>query len=125
MGRILDLATHPAIYAGRLLAECGHDVIRVEAPAGDHIRRLGPYLGNAPGLERGAYHQFFNAGKRSLTLDLDAADGMEILDRLVATADAVIGSATLLHDPLRWRAANPRLIVTVVDGDEEPELSRY
>ena len=33
MARILDLATHPAIYAGRLLAEAGHDVIRVEHPA--------------------------------------------------------------------------------------------
>jgi crotonobetainyl-CoA:carnitine CoA-transferase CaiB-like acyl-CoA transferase len=126
MARILDLAAHPGIYAGRLLAETGHDVIRVEPPGGDAIRRLGPYLGNEPGLERGAFHQFLNAGKRSLTLDVDAPAGLEVLDRLVATADAVIGSLPLSSDPARWREAHPRLVVVAIDdADDGPELCRY
>src|SRR6266508_1474644 len=124
MARILDLAPHPGIYAGRLLAETGHDVIRVEPPSGDAIRRLGPYLGDDPDLERGAFHQFFNAGKRSLALDLDSPSGIEVLDQLLATADAVIASE-LPRDPAQLREAYPRLVVTVLEGEEEPELCRY
>ena len=70
MARVLDLTRQAAVYATRLLAEQGHEVIRVEAPAGDAVRRLGPFLGDVPDLEDGAYHQFFNAGKRSLALDV-------------------------------------------------------
>jgi len=125
MGRILDLATHPAVYAGRLLAECGHDVIRVEAPGGDAIRREGPYLGDEPGLERGAFHQFFNAGKRSLTLDLASPEGLDVFARLVATADAVVGSLPLPLEPARLRDGHPRLIVVGVAGDDSPELCQY
>jgi len=66
MARILDLTTHAAVYATRLLAEAGHDVVRVEPPDGDALRRLEPVLGDPADLERGAYHQFFNAGKRSV-----------------------------------------------------------
>ncbi len=58
MARIVELAGHPAVYAGRLLAEGGHEVIRVEPPAGDALRRIGPYLGKQPNVEHGAFHQF-------------------------------------------------------------------
>src|SRR3954467_8614421 len=44
MARIVDLTTASAAYGPRLLAEAGHDVVRVEAPAGDALRRLGPFL---------------------------------------------------------------------------------
>jgi crotonobetainyl-CoA:carnitine CoA-transferase CaiB-like acyl-CoA transferase len=125
VGRILDLATHPAIYAGRLLAESGHEVIRVESPSGDEIRRLGPCLGETRDLEHGAYHQFFNAGKRSLSLDLERPEGVEILGRLASTADVVIGSQSLPVDIAQLRAEHRELIVTVIVGEEEPELCRY
>ena len=46
MARVLDLTRQAAVYATRLLAEQGHEVIRVEAPAGDAVRRLGPFLGD-------------------------------------------------------------------------------
>jgi formyl-CoA transferase len=72
---VLDLTRLPAVYATRLLAEQGYHVIRVEAPSGDDVRRLGPFLGESPDLEGGAYHQFFNSGKRSLALDTTGPDG--------------------------------------------------
>src|SRR6476661_5077979 len=61
MARILDLAPHVAIYAGRMLAEAGHEVIRVEHPTGDEIRRLAAsadaVIGDLPpGLEPEAFH---------------------------------------------------------------------
>src|SRR5437870_9587040 len=125
MARVLDLTRHSAIYAGRLLAESGHDVIRVEDPAGDSIRRLGPYLGGAPHLEHGAYHLFFNAGKRSLALNPVAAEGRDVLTRLLERADVVIAGAPLPLDEAAIRAINPHLVLTIVEGDERPELCAY
>ncbi len=78
MSRVIDLAGHSAVYATRLLAESGHDVVRVEPPQGDDLRRLGPFLGDQIDLEHGAYHQFLNAGKRSLTLDLKSSSGRQV-----------------------------------------------
>ena len=63
MSRVIDLAGHSAVYATRLLAETGHDVVRIEPREGDDLRRLGPLLGPKFDLEQGAYHQFLNAGK--------------------------------------------------------------
>ena len=125
MARVLDLAPHAAIYAGRLLAEAGHDVIRVEHPAGDEIRRLAPYLGGKPDFESGAYHQFFNAGKRSFTLDTSTAEGIDVFRRLAATADAIIGDLPSPIDPEAFRAEHPRLILGLLRSDEDPEICLY
>jgi crotonobetainyl-CoA:carnitine CoA-transferase CaiB-like acyl-CoA transferase len=125
MARILDLAPHSAIYAGRMLAEAGHDVIRVEDPAGDEIRRLGPYLGGQPDLELGSYHQFFNSGKRSFTLDPSTPDGVEVFLRLAATADAVIGDLPSGLDPEAFHAEQPRVVLALLANHEIPEICQY
>jgi crotonobetainyl-CoA:carnitine CoA-transferase CaiB-like acyl-CoA transferase len=95
LGRVLDLSRQAGVYATRLLAEQGHDVIRIESPHGDAVRRQGPFLGGAPDLEDGAYHQFFNAGKRSLALDVTTAAGREAFARLARTADTIVASLPL------------------------------
>lgn len=121
MARIIDLTQHSGAYAARLLAETGHDVIRIEPPAGDALRRLGPYLGGKPGMETGAYHQFLNAGKRSLALNLQSPAGRKIFLALVASADGVIANLPLPVDQAELLAARPSLVlVTIEDG--EPEL---
>lgn len=124
MARILDLTTHAAVYATRLLAEAGHDVIRIEPPAGDALRRLPPFLGDPPDLERGAYHQFLNAGKRSLALDTSADSGRATLLALGRTADAVVATLPLPVAEAALLEANPRLVLTTVE-DEDPELCAY
>jgi CoA:oxalate CoA-transferase len=124
MARILDLTTHAAVYATRLLAEAGHDVIRVEPPEGDALRRLEPFLGDTPDLEHGAYHQLFNAGKRSLALDTASPAGRQTLLALSRTADAVVGTLPLPVDEVQLLQANPRLVLTTVE-DEDPELCAY
>lgn len=125
MARILDLAPHAAIYAGRLLAEAGHDVIRVEHPAGDAIRRLPPYLGEKPHIEHGAYHQFFNAGKRSFALDTTTPDGLAVFRRLAASAHAIIGDLPAPLEPGALLAEYPRLVIGVLSNYEVPEICQY
>lgn len=121
MARVVDLTTCSGAYGSRLLAEAGHDVVRVEDPAGDALRRLGPFLGDEPDVERGAFHQFLNAGKRSLTLNLATADGRAVLLALVERADALVATLPLPVDEVELRRRNPRLVLTKVE-DAAPEL---
>lgn len=88
--RVIDLAGESGVFAGRMLAELGADVIRVEPPGGDGIRRRPPFL-HAPahpgGVRESLHHLHFNAGKRGITLNGHAPRGIEVLRRLAAAAD--------------------------------------
>ncbi len=114
--RVLDLADRSGALAGRILADLGAEVILVEPPAGNPIRRSSPFLDDQPGAERSLAHQYLNANKRSVVVDLATADGAETFRRLVATAQVVIDTEQpgrldglrLGHDALR--SVNPGLI---------------
>ncbi|MBP6797456.1 MAG: CoA transferase [Luteimonas sp.] len=77
-------------YGSMHLADLGAEVIKIESPpGGDVSRATGPYfLGEGDSL----FFQTFNLNKRSLRLDLKAAEGREVFDRLVATSDAVLNN---------------------------------
>src|SRR5579875_890057 len=96
MARVLDLTTIVGAYGTRVLAELGHDVLRIEDRGGDALRRSEPLLGTR-NLESSAFHQFLNAGKRSVALDLASDDGKRILRALVAQADAVVARYVCRH----------------------------
>lgn len=125
MARVLDLTGPSGVYATRLLAEMGHEVIRIESPAGDAVRRQGPFLGGDFDLEDGAYHRFFNAGKRSVALDVATGAGRDALLRLAAGADAIVAAAPLPVDEAELRARHPNLVLVVIAGDDLPELCLY
>ena len=55
---------------GRLLADMGADVIKIEPPGGDDARRIGPFVDDLPHRDRSLFFWFYNLNKRSLTLDL-------------------------------------------------------
>ena len=88
--RVLDLTGEEGAYATKLLADLGADVIRVEPPAGDPLRRRGPFVHDIPGPERGLLHLFLNTSKRGITLNLESADGRDLFRRLVETADVLV-----------------------------------
>lgn len=89
--RVVDLSAGIAgPYLSKLFADAGADVIKVEAPAGDPIRRWSASGTPIAAGADGPLFQFLNASKRSVVLDLhDPADRARVLD-LVATADLVI-----------------------------------
>jgi len=90
--RILDLTDHKGVYCGKVLADLGADVIKVEKPGGDATRNMGPFYKDVPHPERSLYWWAYNTNKRGITLDIETADGKEIFRRLVKTADAVVES---------------------------------
>lgn len=118
--RVLDLTTEPAWLTGRLLADLGADVIKVEPPGGDPGRHRGPFFHDEIDPEKSLRWWFQNRGKRGITLDLDHEDGRAILRRLVAGADAVIESFAPGWADERGigyaslSAINPRIVYTAV-----------
>jgi crotonobetainyl-CoA:carnitine CoA-transferase CaiB-like acyl-CoA transferase len=124
MARILDLTGPAGAYGTRLLAELGHDVVRIESPNGDSLRALHPRIGGAAGFETSAFHQFMNAGKRSVALELGTEKGRNVLLALAAKADAVVASSSHNVDMAALTAANPSLIVVRLD-DTLPELVAF
>ena len=115
--RVLDLSNYRGQLCGRLLADMGADVIKVEPPGGDEARRIGPFADDLPHRDRSLFFWFYNLNKRSLTLDLRHPRGIELLLQLARGADLVIESfapGTMSSMGLGWEAlhaANPALIL--------------
>jgi crotonobetainyl-CoA:carnitine CoA-transferase CaiB-like acyl-CoA transferase len=89
--RVLELSGGVAAgYCGKLFAEYGADVIKVEPPSGDPLRRLGPFAGERPHGETGAPWLYLGARKRSVTLDLAQASGQRLFRRMVEEANVIV-----------------------------------
>jgi len=86
--RVVDLADLKGELAGRLLADLGAEVIRVEPPQGAASRREPPF--DTEG--RSLYFAWRNANKLGLALDLDAEADRERLLALLSRADVLIES---------------------------------
>jgi crotonobetainyl-CoA:carnitine CoA-transferase CaiB-like acyl-CoA transferase len=104
-------------FCSMLLADMGADVIKIEPPGGEHTRREREI---APGVS--AAFLAVNRNKRALTLDLKQPAGVEVLTRLVPTADILVENyrpgvaARLGIDYDTLAAINPRLIYCSISG---------
>ena len=89
-----------ASVAGKMVADLGARVVKIESPQGDETRRRGPFPQGKPDPEASGTFLFLNTNKRSLSLDLTGSGGRDPLDRLVGKADL------LIHDfpPARMEA---------------------
>jgi crotonobetainyl-CoA:carnitine CoA-transferase CaiB-like acyl-CoA transferase len=78
-------------YCGKLMADLGADVIKIEAPtSGDTARKTGPFPNDIPDAEKSGLFLYLNTNKRSVTLDLTTKAGADIFRELVKTADVLI-----------------------------------
>ncbi len=119
--RVVDLTEALAgPYAAMLLGDLGADVIKIERPgSGDQSRRWGARLPNG----ESAYFCATNRNKRSLTLNIQAAAGQDVLYRLLAGADVFLCNIpredSLRRAGLDWptlHARFPRLIFGSITG---------
>ncbi len=92
--RVLDLTGPIGHYAGRLLADLGADVIKLEPPGGDPARRWAPTLPNVEAPEASVAFVLLNANKRGLTLNIEDERGRAAFLRLLATAGVLLESWT-------------------------------
>jgi len=120
--RVIEIAGWNGVLAGRLLADGGADVVRVAPPEADFLQGEGPYLGDS-GLS--IQEAWYNAGKRSVAIDLATAGGREQLIELLRAADVLIEDWRPGHAPLESdeiEAANPRLarVSVLAMGEDGP-----
>lgn len=129
--RVVEYATYIAAPgAGGILADWGADVIKIEPPGGDPIRRFFATIGAE--AEGNPVFDMDNRGKRSVILDTASEPGKEALRRLAARADVFLtnvrpgGLARAGLDDAGLRAVNPRLVYASVTGYglEGPDADR-
>lgn len=84
--RVLDCGTIIAApYCATLLADWGAEVIKIEHPTGDGLRRSGPSKNGA-----GLNYKFYGRNKRNIVLNLSKPEGQAVMKRLVRESDVVI-----------------------------------
>lgn len=109
--RVIDLTqVYSGPYATFLLAEAGADVVKVEPPGGERLRRSAmPFA-------------MFNAGKRSVEIDLSTQEGKARLTEMLHEADVLVENfrpgvlAAMGFDDAALRAISPRLIRASLSG---------
>ncbi|PYM14908.1 MAG: carnitine dehydratase, partial [Candidatus Rokuibacteriota bacterium] len=116
--RVLDFTTTIAgPHCGRLLADLGADVVKIESPDGDMMR-------TRPPLRRGASTSYgqLNAGKKSLVLDLKQPAAVEVVTRLARRADVLVENfrpGVMQRLGLDWAVLakiNPALVYCAISG---------
>jgi len=126
--RVLDLTDKKGLFCGKILADLGADVIKIERPGGDPARNIGPFHKNIPHPERSLFWFALNTNKRGITLNIETFDGQEIFKRLITISDFVIESfspgymESLGLGYATLSKKNPRIIMTAISpfGQEGP-----
>ncbi len=118
--RVLDLADETGFLCGKVFADLGAEVIKIEPPGGDLTRRRGPFAHDTVDPERSLFWAAYNAGKQSLVLDLTTERDRVTFRGLARKAHFVIesfspGTMDSLGIGYRdLRESNPALIYTSV-----------
>lgn len=113
---VLDLTGPLGFVAGKVMADLGAEVVKVEPPGGDPSRKWPPQIEGGDGV----FWVAANAGKQSITLDLESAAGRRLLRQLAAKADFVLESfspGTLQEWDLGYEVlcrGNPSLIMVSI-----------
>jgi crotonobetainyl-CoA:carnitine CoA-transferase CaiB-like acyl-CoA transferase len=104
--RVVDAGGEPAALGGRILADLGADVVRLEPPGGDPLRRVGPHRREPAGVEGSLRFAAWNAGKTSVEL----AAGDPRLASLLEAADVVIDTPGWPGSPVLDAAQAPQAV---------------
>ena len=118
--RVLDLTDDSGALCGKVRAELGADVVKVEPPGGDPSRNVGPFYHDSPDPEKSLNWFAFNMNKRGITLNIETRDGQDIFKKLAKDADFIIetfkpgylGKLGLGYKDLS--KVNPRIIMTSI-----------
>ena len=131
--KVIDCATVIAApAAATMLADFGADVIKVEQPGGGDMLRLLSGIDSTPDADADWFWELHGRNKRGLRLDMKSADGRQVMQRLVGSADVFITNYPypvrealgLTHEMLR--ELNPTLIYASLTayGEQGPERNR-
>jgi crotonobetainyl-CoA:carnitine CoA-transferase CaiB-like acyl-CoA transferase len=120
--RVVDLTSRMGGYCGLLLANLGAEVILIEPPAGDPMRREGPFKSDSAHPDGSLSFAAYHTNKQGIVLDLETAPGQATLRALVANADVLIEDRPLGYlDRIgagyqALQAIRPSVVMTSITG---------
>ena len=115
--RVLELADEKGQFCGKLMADLGAEVIKIEPTGGEGARSVGPFLDDVPHRDRSVSFWHYNTSKRGITLNLETADGRELFKKLADTSDVILETFNAGYLPSLGLGyedlvkTNPRLIM--------------
>ncbi|MDQ1336038.1 MAG: hypothetical protein QG552_2988 [Thermodesulfobacteriota bacterium] len=118
--RVVEVMDNDASLAGKLLADLGAEVVKVENPRLDRSRAQGPFLTGAGEKAQSLRWMGCNLGKQSLQLDVDSQSGCSALAELVSVADIFLESTPPGYlarrglDYGKLSRANPSLVMVSI-----------
>src|SRR3989304_3925920 len=90
--RVLEVGGEAGAWCGKLLADMGATVVKIEPREGDPTRACGPFYQDQPGVNNSLYFWHYNTNKKSITLDLSSDSSQGLFRRLAASVDVLIDS---------------------------------
>ena len=81
---------HAGAMCGKAFADLGADVVKVEPPSGNLLRKAGPFPNDAADSESSGLFMYLNANKRGMSLDIRMADNRRRLYELISAADIFV-----------------------------------
>lgn len=118
--RVVEIGGLETLYAGKLLADQGADVILVEPEGGHPSRRLPPYAPDALDDLASIPFAYFNGNKKSVCVPLRGPGGGSMLDRIISQADVVLAGGRPVDltqigvSPQRVARIAPRAVLATV-----------
>ena len=89
--RVVEIANEiSGPYCGKLFVDLGANVIKIEGPEGDSLRRWGPFPGGEPDHDRCGLFEYLNAGKHGAVLDITRETDAGVARQLIGDADVLI-----------------------------------
>ncbi len=127
--RVVELGTGASLaYCGKLFADFGAELLKIEPPGGDSGRGVPPLVDAGGGSTESAYFAWLNTNKRSIIVDAGTSVGVARLRTLIAGADVLLDArppaecrdGALAHRELR--AARPALVIAALSwfGESGP-----
>lgn len=121
--KVVEMATYVAAPgAAGVMADWGADVVKIEPPGGDPIRKFFETFAGRNAVSGNPIFELDNRGKRSISIDPGTPEGAEVVRKLIDEADVFLTNVrpkSLERSGLDWtalRARNPRLIYASVTG---------
>ena len=129
--KVLDMTQGACSLSGKIFADLGADVIKIESPNGDLSRFRGPFINDKPHIDSSYEWHYLNANKRGITLDLEKNKDLEIFKKLIIDTDFLFDSfdpGYLKSKGLSYqdlKKINPKLIMTSITpfGQDGPYMN--
>jgi crotonobetainyl-CoA:carnitine CoA-transferase CaiB-like acyl-CoA transferase len=128
--RVVEIGSGDALcYCGKLFADFGAEVIKVEPPGGDAARKIAPLVDAGDGARESATFAWLNTNKRSITADLTSPADVATIRTLLGSSDllldarppAIMRNSAISHETLRQ--SEPGLAITAISWFGEADLT--